>query len=66
MEAHPSPRRSDHDAAACVFGNWELMAVPNIGRSPVDRNRLLLIGSAILLALVIASMIFGPGGAFVR
>jgi type II secretory pathway component PulM len=28
----------------------------------VDRNRMLLIGSAIILVLVIAYMMFGPGG----
>ena len=28
----------------------------------MDRNRMLLIGSAIILVLVIAYMMFGPGG----
>jgi hypothetical protein len=28
----------------------------------MDRNRMLLIGSAIVLGLVIAYMMFGPGG----
>ena len=28
----------------------------------MDRNRMLLIGSAVMLVLLIAYMIFGPGG----
>lgn len=32
----------------------------------MGRNRMLLIGSALILVLVIVSMLFGPGGVFVR
>ena len=32
----------------------------------MGRNRMLLIGSALILVLVIVSMLLGPGGVFVR